>query len=148
TAVRWVVVDSYRLGYRWERKVRDAGHRICVIDDYRDRRHHADLLLSDSETQFDAALNELADSARTLIGRQYALLDSAYEFSGVAANMVTGSKRILVSYGGVDPTGETLKALDAIQVLSNDERSRAQVGRVDIVTGLMNPRSAAIMRAA
>jgi UDP-2,4-diacetamido-2,4,6-trideoxy-beta-L-altropyranose hydrolase len=148
TAVSWIVVDSYRLGYRWERKVRDAGHRIFVIDDYRDRRHHADLLLSDSETPFDPALNELARSARALVGGQYALVDPAYEFSGVAANRATGPKRILVSYGGGDPTGETLKALEAIRALSNEERFRAWVARVDIVAGLMNPRSAAIVCAA
>ena len=46
--------------------MRDAGHRLCVIDDFRDRRHHADLLVSDAETPFDPAMNDLAVTARVL----------------------------------------------------------------------------------
>src|SRR5438034_4511602 len=61
-ATSWVVLDSYRLGCCWERTVRSAGHRILVIDDYRDRQHHADVLVSDTEMPFDPALNELANS--------------------------------------------------------------------------------------
>jgi UDP-2,4-diacetamido-2,4,6-trideoxy-beta-L-altropyranose hydrolase len=147
-AASWVVVDHYRLGYRWERKVREAGHRIFVIDDYRDRTHHADLLVSDSETPFNPALNELANGARFLVGRRYALVDRVYAFSGLAANTVAGPKRLLVSYGGGDPTGETLKALEAIRALRMDQGLRSLVGRVDIVVGLANPRSAAIVRGA
>jgi UDP-2,4-diacetamido-2,4,6-trideoxy-beta-L-altropyranose hydrolase len=149
SAESWVVLDNYQLGHRWERRLRDAGHRILVIDDYRDRRHHADMLLSEEESPFNPALNELADAARVLVGRQYALVDPDYAFSSlVVANLRADAKRLLVTYGGSDPTGETLKALEAIRGLRNDKSLGVQVGRVDIVIGLANPKSAEIMRAA
>src|SRR5262249_34821197 len=75
TDASWVVVDSYRLGHLWERKIRSAGFRICAIDDYRSRLHHADLLVSDSELPFDPALNDTTSAPRQLVGRRYALLD-------------------------------------------------------------------------
>jgi UDP-2,4-diacetamido-2,4,6-trideoxy-beta-L-altropyranose hydrolase len=147
-ATSWVVVDHYRLGHRWESRVRDAGHRIIAIDDYRDRKHHADLLVSDSTMPFDPALNELGGSARVLVGREYALVDPIYAFSGLAVSAVANPKRLLVSYGGSDLTGETLKALEAIQALKIDDQLRGLVGPVDIVIGPTNPRADAIEHAA
>src|SRR5262249_651354 len=144
----WVVLDHYRLGHRWESRVRDAGHRIIAIDDYRDRKHHADLIVSDSTVPFDPALNELADSARVLVGREYALVDPIFAFSGLAVNAVANPKRLLVTYGGSDLTGETLKALEAIQALRIDEQLRGQVGPIDIVIGPTNPRADAIEQTA
>jgi UDP-2,4-diacetamido-2,4,6-trideoxy-beta-L-altropyranose hydrolase len=119
-----------------------------VIDDYRGRQHHADLLLSDTEMPFEPALNELASTARTLVGRQYALVDPIYEFSGVVTQAMVGPKRLLISYGGADSTGETLKALQAIRALRTDRGLRGQVGRIDVVIGLTNLRGVEIARAA
>jgi UDP-2,4-diacetamido-2,4,6-trideoxy-beta-L-altropyranose hydrolase len=148
SAESWVVLDNYRFGYRWERRVREAGHRILVIDDYRDRKHHADVLLSEAESPFNPTLNELADLARVLVGREYALVDPDYAFSSLVANVRAGTKRLLVTYGGSDPTGETSKALEAMRELRNDKVFGAEVGRVDIIVGPANPKSAEIMRAA
>jgi UDP-2,4-diacetamido-2,4,6-trideoxy-beta-L-altropyranose hydrolase len=147
TALSWVVLDHYQLGHRWEKKVRDVGHRIMVIDDCRNRKHHADLLVSDSKSPFNPALNELASTAQVLVGWDYALVDATYSPSGPFENTMAGPKRFLVSYGGSDPTGETLKALEAVRALRMDEGLRHRVGRVDVVVGLANPNSAAIVQA-
>ncbi len=147
TAESWAVVDNYRLGHRWERRMRGAGYRIVAIDDYRDRRHHADLLTGDAEAPFDPDLNELASTGRTLVGPRYAIVDPAYAFSGLDFKATGSGKRLLVSYGGSDPTGETSKALKAIQALKTDDCRRVQVETVDVVAGLADPSSAAIVRA-
>jgi UDP-2,4-diacetamido-2,4,6-trideoxy-beta-L-altropyranose hydrolase len=143
----WVVVDNYRLGNRWERMVREAGYRIAAIDDFRTRMHHADLLVSDSEAPFDPALNELEISPRILLGRRFAIVDPEYEFSPASATSAAGAKTLLVSYGGSDPTGETLKSVNAIRALKNDGELGKLVGRVDIVLGVLNQDSSAIIRA-
>jgi UDP-2,4-diacetamido-2,4,6-trideoxy-beta-L-altropyranose hydrolase len=144
----WVVVDSYRLGHRWEAAVRRAGYRICAIDDYRNRMHHADLLVSDADTPFDRALNELSAAARCLAGRQYALLDPDYAFVEDHAEPPTGAKRVLVCYGGSDPTGETLKALAAFRAWRDDPSRRDRLGQIDVVAGPANLRAADIHEAA
>jgi len=148
TPATWVVVDSYRLGHRWEQRVREAGHRIMVIDDYRDRRHHADLLVGDSAAPFDPTSNALGGVARTLTGRQYALVDPVFAFGESRPIAAVGPRRLLLTYGGADPTGETFKALAAICALKDNPNFRQSVGGVDVVVGPANLKSAIIMQAA
>lgn len=136
TEPSWAIVDHYWLGERWERRVREAGRRVLVIDDFRDRRHHADVLVSDSALPFDPALNHAPVSALALAGSAYALIGPEFAFGGTEA-APAGPKRLLVSYGGSDPTGESRKALEAVRRL----KSRgAPLRRVDLVVGSANAR--------
>ena len=147
-ASSWVVLDHFGYGCRWQKKVRDAGYRIAAIDDGRDRKHHADLLVSDSTAPFDPELNELAERARVLVGREYALVDTAYAYSGSRMTPVKAGKRILVTYGGADPTGESLKALEAIRLARLDGELGARIGPADLVIGPANLHADAIASAA
>lgn len=137
----WVVVDHYDLGAEWERAVGAAGHRVLAIDDLRDRRHCAEILVSDSPERFEAALDDFAGGAVQLAGAKYALLEP--EFGPVEKTLPasTAAPRLLVTYGGADPTGETAKALEAIRAL-REGGSAAEVGAIDVVVGPANPRSA------
>src|SRR5262249_51776895 len=80
-------------------------------------------------------------------GPRYAIVDSTYAFSGLDFKPTEGAKRLLVSYGGSDPTGETSKALQAIEALKTDDRLCGKIGTVDVVAGLTDPGSVAIVRA-
>jgi UDP-2,4-diacetamido-2,4,6-trideoxy-beta-L-altropyranose hydrolase len=144
----WVVVDSYRLGHRWERRVRDAGHRIMVIDDFRNRMHHADLLVSDSEGPFDPALNGVASGARTLVGRKYSLIGPEYAYAPTPFPRNPGPRRVLVSYGGGDSTNETRKAIAAIGQLKSGGAARDALGETDVVVGNLNASGREIARCA
>lgn len=130
----WVLVDHYWLAERWEKAVREAGHRVLAIDDFRDRRHHADVLVSDSAVPFDPALNSAPAEPRDLTGSAYSLIGPEYAYDGGEA-AAAGPMRLLVSYGGSDPTGETRKALHAIAALRADG---APIGPVDVVVGPAN----------
>jgi len=146
--VSWVIVDSYRLGNQWERVIREAGHRVLAIDDYRDRRHHADLLLSDIDAPFDPALNGAASGARELTGPEFALIDPEFRYDDVRQKPGREPRRLLASYGSSDPTDETTKAMQAIRLLRSDPECRARLGTVDVVVGPTNPRAPALSRAA
>jgi UDP-2,4-diacetamido-2,4,6-trideoxy-beta-L-altropyranose hydrolase len=147
-AVRWVVLDSYGLGYKWEKRVRGTNHLVAVIDDYRNRRHHADLLVSDSDEPFASGLNDIADRGANLTGRKYALLEPEYAFTLENRKAQSVPKRVLVSYGGADPTSETLKALDAFRAIRADRNLNGRIGRIDVVIGLVDPKASDIIRAA
>ena len=144
----WVVLDSYRLGHRWERRVRDAGHRVVVIDDFRNRMHHADLLVSDSEVPFESRLNERSDTAQTLVGREYALIGPEYEYVNTPAIARSERKRLLIAYGGSDNTGETMKAMTAVKMLRGSLTASHLMGRVEIAVGHFNSIAADIVRTA
>jgi len=140
-----VAVDHCRLGEQWERIIREAGHRVLAIDDFRDRRHCADILVGDSAAPFDPLLNSYTGKAQVLVGADFALVDPEFAFSEQVPSSADSRKRLLVSYGGADPTDETTKALEAIRLLRRDRRCSEWLGRVDVVVGHANLRAAEVI---
>lgn len=140
----WVVVDSYALGLRWEQTVKAAGYKVLSLDDLRDRVHAADILVSDSGATFGEHAFGPDHAGRVLNGPQYCLLDPEFFAEASTPPLSHPLKRLLVSYGGSDPTGETLKALRALQRTRSDSAMTSCLGQIDVVVGPMNRRSEAI----
>lgn len=146
--ISWVIVDSYQLGELWEKTISQAGHKILAIDDFRNRRHYADLLLSDTSISFSKEMNGNENSFYELVGSKFALIDSEYAFIQDSSISLVTPKRILISYGGCDPTDETTKALEAIYFLRNHKRYQECFGIVDVVVGQVNPKADMVIRSA
>lgn len=132
----WLIVDHYALDRRWEEQMRPFAKRIMVIDDLADRPHDCDLLLDQNlYTEFEKRYDSLVPvNCKKLLGPKYALLrpeflEARKKLSG--RNGVV--KRILVFFGGVDPTNETLKTLEAIHLLNRPDIA------IDVVVGAANP---------
>lgn len=105
----WMVVDHYGLGLRWELGIRPHVHRLMVIDDLADAPHDCDVLLNQNLLKDPNAYDALVpDVTRKLVGPHYALLrpEFAHERKRMSPKR-GGVKRLLVSFGGTDPTGET-----------------------------------------
>ena len=129
----WVVVDHYSLDWRWESEVRPCAGHMMVIDDLADRRHDCDLLLDQNlydcpGTKYDSLVPA---GCVKLIGPRYALMRDEFV---KARRRITRpgreARRILVSFGGTDLTGETIKCIEAIRMLGRPGLT------VDVVTGL------------
>lgn len=132
----WLVVDHYALDGRWEKIVRTHVKKIMAIDDLADRIHDCDILLdqnlyNDMETRYDSFLPE---HCRRLLGPAYALLRSEFAMARKSLRKRNGSvHRILIFFGGSDPTNETRKALEAVTRLNLPDIA------VDVVVGIVNP---------
>ena len=132
----WLIVDHYALDRCWELRLRHSAKKILVIDDIAEKPHDCDLLLNENplpeiEERYKVLL---PGHARLLLGPQYALLRP--EFIEARNNMKPRDgevRRILVFYGGVDPTNETGRALEAIGRLNRPDI------HVDVVVGSANP---------
>ncbi len=148
TEKSWVVVDHYGLGKQWERIIREAGHSVLVIDDFRNRNHYADMLVSDTMGPFDPTLNGNLSGAYELVGPQFTLVDPEFAFSEETSSPVENKKRLLVCYGGSDPTNETVKALRAIHILRNNGQFCERVGKVDVIVGHTNTRKSDVIQSA
>lgn len=137
-SVDWIVVDHYGLGTVWERRIRARAGAIMAIDDL-GRPHAADLVLDQN------LANPLHDgyatvTGRALLGPRYALLRPAFAEAraGSLARRDGHVGRVLVSFGGSDPTDQTPAALRALASLGRDDLA------VDAVIGRANANRAAV----
>ena len=143
--IEWLIVDHYGVDERWERSLRSLARRIMVIDDLADRRHDCDLLLDQNlVADFEARYASLvSQKCALLLGPTYALLQPAYgELRARALAREGPVRRILVSFGGIDPFGLTEKSVRAFTNLK-----RADL-RLDVVVGRNAASVAAIERLA
>ena len=134
---KWLVVDHYALDVLWESSLRAIIKRIMVIDDLADRPHDADLLLDQNLfLDMGGRYKDLVKvNCTQLLGPNYALLRQEFMDARINLRWRDGFiRRILIFFGGSDPTDETSKALDAIAFLNMPNVA------IDIVVGATNPR--------
>lgn len=128
----WLVVDHYGLDARWEKALSGAVKHLMVIDDQANRDHACDLLL-DQNLYPDAAVRYqglVPPECRLLLGPHYALLRPDFLSHRSRLRPRSGEvKRLLVAFGGSDPTNETSKSLEAIRLLGCPDLA------VDVVIG-------------
>ena len=132
----WLVVDHYALDEKWEGYLRSDVKKIMVIDDLADRSHDCDLLLDQNfyencESRYEGLV---PSSCKKLLGPKYALLRPEFREARKNLRKRNGHvKRIMIFFGGSDPTNETSKALEAIGILNRPDIA------VDVVVGSANP---------
>ena len=134
--IDWVVVDHYDLDVKWERSIRSFAYHLFVIDDLADRMHDCDLLLDQNYyLDLEIRYNDLVPhSCRKLLGPSFILLRDEFINQKRTLRKKDGFiKRILVFFGGSDPTNETQRVLDALMLLQLNEIE------VDVVVGMSNP---------
>ena len=134
--IDWLVVDHYALDIQWERMMRPYVKRIMVIDDLANRPHDCDLLLDQNlyENMEQRYMGLVPETCKLLLGPQYALLRPEFREARKKLRPRDGVvRRILIFFGGTDPTNETLKAIEAVRLLNRYDIE------VDVVVGANNP---------
>lgn len=134
----WLIVDHYGLSAEWESVVAEGVGRVMAIDDLAERPHACALLLDQNrEDRGDAQ-----GVGRVLGGPGYALVRRAFRQARAFLRPREGDvRRLLVSFGGADPTQGTERTLEALRMLDTDRPD------VEVVSGPANPRAEAIQRA-
>lgn len=120
-----VVVDHYRLDARWERLFRPHTQRLVVIDDLANRPHDTDVLVDHNwygtatATRYRGLVPE---STTLLLGPRYALIQADYRAARMdRAPVRHPPQRIVVSFGGTDVCGQTIRALRGLDVVPEAE---------------------------
>lgn len=131
----WLIVDHYGLDTEWEACLRPQVGKIMVIDDLANRKHDCDLLLDSnffemSDQRYDRLTPE---ECVCLLGPKYALLRPEFRKTFLERSVDGGKKsRLVISFGGSDPSGATLKVLTAIK------NAGLRDALIDVVVGSWN----------
>ena len=115
------IIDHYGIGEKWERSIRSFVKKILVIDDLANRPHDCDMLIDQNlvpsfEIRYD---NLVPPSCVKLLGPHYLIIRDEFIETRLQMNKYKGVvKRLLIFMGGTDPTGETVKVLQALRIAS------------------------------
>lgn len=120
-----LIIDHYDIDHKWEFVLKQTIYKIVVIDDLANRKHMCTILLDTNlyDTPEQRYTGLVSTQTRKLLGPQYALLRE--EFSEVRNHMVKSEicsrepTNILICFGGTDPTNETTKVINALELLLN-----------------------------
>ncbi|PJZ02007.1 UDP-2,4-diacetamido-2,4,6-trideoxy-beta-L-altropyranose hydrolase [Bacillus vallismortis] len=130
-----LIVDHYSIDINWEKKVKKHVKKMMVIDDLADRLHDCDMLLDQNLYPHykDRYVHLVPKSCKQFLGPEYVLLrDEFYSFCPSHKNCDGSIRKILVFFGGTDPSNETKKAMKAFQQLPSHDIE------LDIVIGSTN----------
>lgn len=111
-----LIVDHYGLDIRWERQLRPYTQKILVVDDLANRCHDCDILLDQNlyinlKHRYD---DLVPHETRKFLGPEYALLQSDFFEYRKRALIRKQCHRVIVNFGGSDPTNELAKMLPVV----------------------------------
>jgi len=139
-----VVLDGYHFDEVYQRQVREAGHRLLVIDDNAHLKHYyADIVLNQN-LHAEQLPYSCEPYTSLLLGTRYVLLRREFlawkeklqrEIPEVAC-------RVLITLGGGDSDNQTLKVIQALQEVAIPDLEAT------VVIGASNPHASALNEAA
>ena len=129
-----VVVDGYGFGSDWLGELHNAGFSSLLWTDYvQAERLPVDIVLDqtpvNNETKYK---NAALETTKVLNGLKYVVLRDEFLNRPDIRRLRTGVNRLLITFGGSDSTGGTVKALEALQGFSKELQ-------IDVVIGPANP---------
>ncbi len=128
-----VVLDGYHLDTDYQRRVRQTGHPLLVIDDMVHLAgYEADLLLNQNLHARPEMYADLTD-AQLLLGSRHVLLRQAFFSARTQRQIPPRARNLLVTLGGSDPSNQTAKVIAAVGMI--DDPGLA----VTLVIGASNP---------
>ena len=120
----FLLIDHYNVDSNFESSLKNTFEKIFVIDDLANRKHDCDLLI---DQNYYRDLNQryeklIQNGTIALLGPKYAIIRP--EFRTINKKVIKKNsqiKKILVSFGGSDPTNECKKVLDALCSIENSK---------------------------
>ncbi len=130
----WVVLDGYHFDPSYQFRIKEAGHRLLVIDDTAHLEHYyADVVLNQNICA-ERLQYSCEPHSRLLLGTRYVLLRKEFfAWLGWQRKIPEAARRVLVTLGGSDPDNATHKVIQALQRLDVPDLE------VRVVVGAANP---------
>ena len=114
----WLVLDGYHFDSAYQRRIKEGGHRLFVIDDTAHLdRYHGDIVLNQS-LNAERKGYSAEPFTRFLLGPRYALLRQEFlSRLNTKNNIPRIATKVLVTLGGGDDKNQTLRVIRAMQAM-------------------------------
>lgn len=141
TGATWTVADGYAFDERFQDVLLEAGQPLVLVDDFGHcKRYCAPLVLNPNLTADPSLYSHRHEDTQLLMGPRFAPLRREFVCCrGRGETIRARGERILVTMGGVDPDGATLRIVRALGQL------RDPAARVRVVVGASNPHAASLI---
>jgi UDP-2,4-diacetamido-2,4,6-trideoxy-beta-L-altropyranose hydrolase len=138
----WVVLDGYDFDESYQQRVKEAGHRLLVIDDMAHLEHYyADIVLNQN-LHAEQLHYCCKPYTQLLLGTEYVLLRREFlKWKDWKREIPEIGRKVLVTLGGGDPDNVTLKVIRAMNKLELEDLE------VRVVIGPSNPHMASLKEA-
>lgn len=119
----WIVADGYDFDAAYQQRLREAGPRLLVLDDYGHADHyHADLVLNLNLDADESMYVNRDPATRLLLGTRYALLRREFRDHDDRQRLIPPvARHLLVTFGGSDPHDMAAMTIRAIQSIDQPE---------------------------
>lgn len=125
-----VVLDGYNFKTDYQKRIKNKGCKLVVIDDLHSWHHLADAIINHA-----AGVNESDYSKETYtklyLGLNYALLRKAFLEQFSEARKITAIKKVFISMGAADINNLTHKFAEAISQVSGIEEIHMMLGSIN-----------------
>ena len=133
-AAKWVVVDGYHFGAKYQKAIKNFGNSLLFFDDCGHANYYyADLVLNQNISAHQDLYINREPYTKLLLGTDYTLLRKGFcQWLQWHRKINLVASKILVTFGGSDPDNVTLKVIQSLLLVSNDLE-------VIVVVGGSNP---------
>jgi UDP-2,4-diacetamido-2,4,6-trideoxy-beta-L-altropyranose hydrolase len=140
-SAQWVVVDGYQFDADYQRLIKQSGLKLLLFDDKGECGPYiADVVLNQNLTASERMYLRRSPETRLLLGVKYVVLRREFKpWLNRQRIRLPEANKILVTMGGSDPDGLTLKVIEALRPLSEEFE-------ITVIAGGGNPKAIEISK--
>ena len=112
--IDWLIIDHYSITKIWEEKLNKYVKKICVIDDFTDRKHNCNIIINQqlNNNMINKYKNIINDDCKILAGNDYLFFNKLYYNLIKKEKYIKKLERINIFMGGSDLFNVTGKIID------------------------------------
>ena len=132
-----IALDGYHFDEAYEHEVREAASGVLAVYDTDERASFDVDVLVNQNLEAPALTYRVPGSSKVLLGTRFALLRPEFLATGFAPRVQPElATRILVTFGGGDPSNHTLTVMRALEEIDRDLHGDLSI---TVVIGAVNP---------
>lgn len=114
--IKNLIIDSYKIGYFDEKKIKTVIKKLIVIDDHVNKKHFCDLFINNNflSSESKKKIKKINPKTELAIGHNYNIVNNNKDKKKLYFKKSNNIKNIFVFFGSSDNTNETSKVLRVV----------------------------------